>query len=499
MALKNIIFILLFSSTAFICAGQQPNLSLEMGTYISSSGKNPFWLQANKYGTVPNAAQSLSAILKLSQKGDSSMVKPLHLMYGAELVPSIGKANQVVIPELFIGTKHRFFEFYIGRKKEIFGLVDSSLSSGSFIWSGNTIPIPKIQISTPGYIALDKQKLISVNLGYAHGWFDNRTPLKNSYLHQKWFYLQLGKPNWSLQFNAGFNHQVQWGGKLNLPYRMPTVVNNQLPKSFKDYIYLISGISLNYADIQSKLDSNYTPYDLENRVGNHIGTIDISAKIRLNQGTVQLYKQSVYDDGTLITLSNIVDGLTGLSFTNKHRNTNGIALDKIIVEIFQTQNQGGSLGSDQTIPEIRGRDDYFNHGQFINGWAYNGSGIGSPFIIPQSRILSSLPSKYIAGTPLLFFTNNNRVKAYYLALGFSWNDMLTNITKFSISDNLGSYQVPFSNGIRQVSFFNTTAYLHPSQKILYKFSIAYDSQGILPKSFGIYFGLQKQLLFKTVK
>ncbi|CAH0996752.1 hypothetical protein EMA8858_02887 [Emticicia aquatica] len=488
--------------------GQNTNYQLESGLLISNSKTSPFWLRSNQYGIVPVESQFLTirgglwkdyknnyAIPSDTSKITIARKSKFSYGYGLQMVVNAGKINQILFPEAYFKVRFKAFELYAGRRREIFGIVDSTLSSGSFIWSGNALPMPKLQLSTIGYAPIGKHKVLAVNMGYAHGWFDNSTALKNSYLHQKWFYAKIGKPSWKINVLGGFNHQVQWGGSLDLPFRLSSVVDNRLPSTFSDYLYLVSGISLNYTERQKRINlSNYTSYDLTNRVGNHIGTIDIGAEIKIKKYRLMLYKQSVYDDGTLVSLSNVSDGLYGFSIANnEYFNQNKLIFKKLVLEVFNSQNQGGSLGPEQGIDELRGRDDYFNHGQFINGWAYGKNGVGSPFILPQITIKNDLPQNYIYDNPILFFTNNNRVASIYGALSLGYLDNIVNQTRFSLSRNWGTYRTPFESTIKQFSFANTTTVFHQATNLYYNCSFGFDSGLLLPNSFGVYFGVKKKL------
>lgn len=497
---------------SFNVFGQNTTYQFQTGAFLSSSGITPFWIRSNEYGIVPIKSQTITfrgRIVKdynsFSEKDSNSFHQTnkfkhhftkFKFGYGLQAIINVGKANELILPEAYFKLKYKAFEIYMGRRQEIFGIVDSTLSSGSTIWSGNALPMPKIQLSTIGYAPIGKAKLIAVNMGYAHGWFDNSTPLKNSYLHQKWFYLKVGKPNWKINLLGGFNHQVQWGGKIDLPYKLSSVVNNKLPSSFSDYLYLVSGISLNYTERQKKIDpSKYTSYDLTNRVGNHIGTIDIGAEVKLKNYNLTFYKQSIYDDGTLFSLGNISDGLYGFSFQKKaiQRRTKQLYFQKVVIELFSTQNQGGALGPGQAISQIRGRDDYFNHGQFVNGWSYSQNGIGSPFILPQTQINSNLPQYFISNNPIKFFTNNNRVKSFYSAVSFGYSKYIVNVTRFSISNNLGTYRVPFDTNVKQLSIMNSTTFFHQKTNLAYKLMLGYDNGKLITKSWGIYVCVQKTL------
>ena len=135
--------------------------SAEAGTIFSTNGETPFWLRANQYGIVPNQSPiftlrgSVSSDYKKAiTKEDQYKLSKFDWGYGLNIVGNVGKENQFLIPEAYVKAKYGAFEIYAGRRKEIFGLVDSTLSSGSYIWSGNALPMPKIQISTPNFVPL---------------------------------------------------------------------------------------------------------------------------------------------------------------------------------------------------------------------------------------------------------------------------------------------------------------------------------------------------------
>lgn len=494
----SLFFLITFNLKGQIIKDSQK--SIELGTFVSSNTNLPFWSRTNQYGTVPLKGNFLTLRADISKDNMPVFVKSKKIKwgYGLEGVVNIGKVNQILLPQAFLKVKLGSFEFYGGRRKEIVGLVDSSLSSGSLIWSGNTLPMPKIQISIPEYTSIIGKGLISIKGSYAHGWFDN-DKLVHSYLHQKTFYGSIGKPSWKLKFYGGFNHQVQWGGKINLPYSFPSVKNNTLPSSISDYIYAVSGVSLNYTTRQKNLNtSQYTSYDLTNRVGNHIGTIDIAAELHLKKMNVLVYRQSVYDDGSLFYLANVTDGLQGVSFSLKPQERK-ISINKIVVEYLNTTNQGSIVGPESPITSIRGRDNYFNHGQFINGWAYKGRTLGTPFIIPASEIKNSLPLYNIDVPPYFpaYFTNNNRVRVLYLGAKLTILNKYYYKVRIAHSKNYGTYDVALRNdekAISQTSIENSVIKEFKNSKwgdILFTCNWSIDRGNLLNNSNAFHFSLKK--------
>lgn len=500
--LTHLCFIIVFVNISFAQTFfSKTKYQLETGTYFSTTAITPFWLRSNQYGIVPLQAPVLtfrgSANKEYdSTKNDRQKLKKFGIGYGFWGVANVGKQSGLFLPEAYLKVRFGAFEIYGGRRREVIGLVDTTLTSGSYIWSGNALPMPKLQISIPNYTSIIGHGLISIKGAFAHGWFDN-DQLSHSYLHQKNLYGRIGKENWKIKFYGGFNHQVQWGGKINLPYQLGTVKSNQLPSSFSDYIFAISGISLNYTSRQKNIDTTkYTYFDLTNRVGNHLGTIDVGFEVKTRIGKILLYRQSLYDDGSLFALANINDGLIGLSIVTQNNNKGKlIVFEKIVLESLNTSNQGGVIGPSSTIPEIRGIDNYFNHAQFLNGWSYQNKTIGTPFITPAEDIKSSYPKYIISKSPnyLEYFTNNNRVTVYYLGVQLKILDRFYYLFKGSYSKNFGSYVVPFTNknnGIPQYSFQNTIQF-ETRKKLKLNFNYAFDMGSLYQTSKGISYSIMK--------
>lgn len=492
----RILFIIFLLSSAFNLFAQSNELKREIkytaeaGTIISTNGETPFWLRANQYGIVPNQSPiftlrgSVSSDYKKAvTKEDQYKLSKFDWGYGLNIVGNVGKENQFLIPEAYVKAKYGAFEIYAGRRKEIFGLVDSTLSSGSYIWSGNALPMPKIQISTPNFVPLGFTKgFLSFKGNYAHGWFENdRTDVKNFYLHQKSLYFKLGKPDWKFHFYGGFNHQVQWGGELKYPD--PTnqlAINGKVGSSFNDYINIVTGRSLAGVGDTTKNGAN----DALNRSGNHLGTIDVGFEINMDKVNVLVYRQSIYEDGSLAYLSNISDGLNGISINIKKTSDAKIRIQKIVVEYLNTTSQGGVGGSDNTYSRLRGQDNYFNNGVYRDGWSYNRNSIGSSFLntrfeVPNDLLQNSLFS-------------NNRIQAYYLAIqSVIMRNINTNL-KLSYSLNYGTYIAPFKSSANQFSFlFNCMIPANYLGGCEILGTVAFDSGKLYNDNLGVYVGLRK--------
>lgn len=486
------IFFLCFCGS--ICFSQaifsKVKYQLESGLYISTSNQTPFWLRSNQYGIVPLESQFLTmrgAAHKEydSTKNNQNKLKKFGYGYGASLAANVGKKSNLFLPESYLKVRYGVFEIYGGRRKEIVGLVDTILTSGSYIWSGNALPMPKTQISIPNFTSIIGHGLISIKGAFAHGWFDNGY-VKNYYLHQKWIYGRIGKPDWRMKLYAGFNHQVQWGGRPAKPYiesETGTLIS-KFPSDFATYLKVVSGVSLNKNDTGT--DVGIPLNEAWNRAGNHLGTLDIATEVSLKNIDLFLYRQSIYEDGSLFYLNNIADGLLGFSIKRKNIQK---GLTKICFEYFNTTSQGGITGSGNTIPQLRGQDNYFNNSLYLNAWAYNQNIIGTPLITPLSQINSVLISKYNYGDVPQTYIANNRVNGFNIALSGKTPNM-NFTTKLMLTNNFGLYGLRFS--AKQFSFFQQINYQLPHYTLVANLSI--DRGQFFTNNLGCYIGVRRIFL-----
>ncbi|GAB3956942.1 capsule assembly Wzi family protein [Spirosoma harenae] len=462
----------------------------EVGSYFSTTGIIPFWLRANQYGIVPSehAIMTLRQSLRVDyHDAPKSMVDSMRATnrrvdwgWGFEGILNAGYDYKLIIPEAYVKLKFgNNIEFWGGRRREIIGLVDSTLSSGSYAWSGNTLPMLKIQLAITDYVP--RNGLFSFKGFYAHGWFEQERFINNTLLHQKALYGRFGKPNWRLKLYAGINHEVMWGGNTE---RLPgsTVKNNQLPNRFSDYMKVVTAQSLANTDDDS---TRLSAFDRENRIGNHLGSVDLGFEYTANTFSIFAYRQSIYEDGSLFYLINIQDGLNGIRIRNRRpTNPNGLQIHDILFEYLYTASQGGNVFV-ETINSQRGRDNYFNHSQYQDGWSRYGLTMGTPFISPTTDSRSNLP-RY-------GFTNNNRVTVLHLGLSGQILDFFRFQFKASYSENLGTYEKPFGRPVRQFSsVFSVSSPLYILNGVTANAAVATDVGELYDNSVGFYIGIRKE-------
>jgi hypothetical protein len=413
---------------------------MEISSLVSTTGKVPFWLQANQFGIAPTHAPSFGIHGLVKQYWPVPFSENKNWRWGAtaEIVANVNAKSGFLFPQLHGSLRYKNWELFIGRKKQWIGLADSTLGSGSYSWSTNALPIPKIQIGTTRFVDVPGTKGWVSFLGfYSEGVFESKRPItRNLKLHQKMLYLRVGRASSRLKLYGGFNHQVQWGGTS--PYQ---TLNGKMPRGLKNYFRVVTGKPGDASEVVNEFDNG-------NRVGNHLGTIDLAMEVETYNHSFFLYRQNIYEDGTLYALTNIEDGLNGLRI--KRKNTYGatIEITEAIFEFLFTKSQGGGefdFGDHAIKRGDFGRDNYFNNAQIRDGWSYDNRTIGTPFITPSS----ATEAKW--GRYGDSFTSNNRVSVLHMGLKGLFLGSINWYTKLSYSTNIGTYDLPFAKTVKQFS------------------------------------------------
>lgn len=410
---------------------------------MASSGRQtPFWFRANQFGTVPLVAPAGTVRVGTSALfSRDTTTRGWFWGYSAEVVANAGSRSPMLLPEAYASIGHRSVELIVGRRKEVLGLVDTTLSSGSYAWSGNALPIPKIQIGTRGFVPLRFTKdLVAINAFFSHGWFANTDSIRNSFLHKKAVYGRIGKPHWKVKLYGGILHAVQWGGRSNY-LGTNHATSGKLPSSFNDYLHIIVAKQpANAADLSN--------HDLVNQFGNHVGSMDIGAELTLAHWEALAYYQHPFEDKSGVALVNLPDGLYG--FRLKRRPTgpaHSFQFNQVLFEYLTTMSQSGStleIGSRL----YEGIDDYFNNFQYLNGWTHQNRVLGTPFISRRQDVKpewQNRPGKYTLSIV------NNRVQLFHLGLSGIFPSGVRVQSRFSLSRNYGIFRNPFGQLVHQFS------------------------------------------------
>ena len=452
--------------------------------FYGTNAQMPFWFRVNQYDIIPQkTAISLSGTIDY-ETNLFAKDNRWKLVGRAQVVGNVldDRKNKVFLPQLYAGIRRGSLLFYVGRKKELFGLADSTLTSGSYIWSGNALPIPKIQIELSDYVPIGKTNpWLGFKGNYAHGWFGSSKFAYGYFLHQKSLYLRVGRKSSVVKLYGGFNHQVQWAGKTIDD--IGTVTNRTFPSSFGAYLETVIAFGANIG-LKRRGTNNF---DSTNRIGNHLGTVDLGFELDLKKYNLLLYRQNIYEDGSLFYLTSIADGLNGIVLTNlfPNREKGKLSIKKAVFEVLNTRSQGGGafvIDDNQK----RGKDDYFNHQQYYDGWSYRRRIIGTPFITNQDD--TNRPELENAND----IATNNRVLVFHAGLEGYLGGNIHFLSKLSYSANYGTYIYPYSIVAKQFSgLLQLRGQIPALNGFEWTAAIANDNGQLYTQNLGFRLGLRK--------
>lgn len=403
--------------------GIKPGLfhySVGAGGVATSNDQVPFWMRANQFGNIPLHGISgiLSGNIRKTYKNDN------HLFdwgFGFEGRLNAGSEVQFIFAEAYAKARVGIFELRAGRSKQIMGLVDSTLSVGSFSMSGNALGVPKIELSVPEFYTLPfLGNLIAFKGNFVHGWLGTVEAMKirqrissvNTYFHQKSLYLRLGKPEGKIRLYGGFNHQAFWGNEK---------------KTYGSAFKLSVLESYKYVLFGKTMDKSLNGFET-GKIGNHLGSIDLGIDLIIGGINLFAYRQNFYDVGALSKLANIKDGLNGIRIENRNLTKGNFYWKKLLLEFLYTKSQAGEPDAKFTKS---GDENYYN-GFYIEGWSYKQIGLGTPFVSSKISTRSGFPND-----PRDFF-NNNRVSVLNLGIEFVIYGFSV-LNKLSYSNNYGTY------------------------------------------------------------
>jgi hypothetical protein len=449
--------------------GQDSTLTYKASVSLAGASNNtPFWLRANQHGSVPSSGNFVLGNFGLYKTYNPNDPRTFQWSAGAELVTSYSTSPDLFLSDLFATAKVGKLELLAGQKKNTTGLTDTLLTSGSMSVSGNARPFPRVQISLPEFLPLYfTNEYVSIKASYSDGFLHGSTinygsvrQVERTYFHQKSVYLKFGKSGDMLAGYAGINHQAVWGGEKKI-----TPVGNM--KQSEAYWHTVTGKTFN-----------------NNKTGNHFGTIDLGVQLKQKEWSYFLYRQNIFETGSLFKVINLSDGLNGVSIKrNKRIKERYFVINSILLELLGTKNQMNSNPFSGLVLFERG--NYYNHYIYANGWSYFGQSLGTPLIDNKNNIK---PDSEINESE---FTNNNRIMAFHGGVTASWLN-INFLFKGTYSRNFGTYISPFSTRKDQIALMmNAEKKVKGSSGLIVFASIGSDIGSLYSHSSGLLVGVRK--------
>lgn len=448
---------------------QTDTLKYELNTLgvISTGQFSPFWLQNNQYGAISEQPFSFNAGVVLSKE----MSHPHRLFDYSFKVSALFKTDpqksEVLMHEYYAKARLSVFGLSIGARKEHYGNQDSTLSSGGFLFSQNSRPMPKIWAGIENFVAVPfTANFLEIKGGISHGVFIDDIFETNVLLHHKYMYLRLGG-TLPVKVQYGMDHVAQWGGFSRNYGLQPSSISD-----FKKVFFAQSG------------GSDAAQTDQINVLGNHIISQSMKVEVQVSNFQFNAYWQNMSEDSPIRLMwqsMNVFDGVWGISVRNKKLSY----VKGILYEFINTTDQSGPYHDKDGIV-YGGYDGYMTNSVYTNGWTYFSRTIGTPFL--TSPIYNTDGSRNIV---------NNRIKAHHFGIEGSLCK-INYRSLMSITENFGSYPNPFNSKMHNNSFLlEGSGEIIKNTGIEAKVSIGADFGNLHGNSMGFLIGIRKSgSLFK---
>lgn len=344
-------------------------VEVEVRTTLASRDRQPFWLTANRLGVVDPA--SANAILRLhtarSIDGVPQRSGRWQWGYGASLIGRGSAQATVFAPELYAALRYRGFVLRAGRWAESVGAAEPDVSSGSITTSRNATPVPRITLSTHGYVDVPGSRgYAEVKGRMTHGWLTDDRYVQAPYLHAKHGFVRLGG-SWPVRVFGGLVHNAVWAGTSSNPDI------GELPGGAGDLWRVVT--AQNATDPDAPLGEQIYVQ------GNHLGMVSFGVEADVGPYRLQIHRDFFFDDEDGLELDTPQDALMGVSLRDARPDP---VVEALTYEYIYTKWQSGPRPPGPGPPGgegIPGNDNFYNNNTYRSGWTYEGRTIGTPLFV----------------------------------------------------------------------------------------------------------------------
>ncbi|MBN2165690.1 MAG: hypothetical protein JW717_05385 [Marinilabiliaceae bacterium] len=425
-----------------------------------SSEIMPLWLYSNNWGMHRYDDKNLGILTYVN--GQVQLLdKDSHKLEVGGGLFAHNQTQAVVLHELYLKGSVYFFDFSVGKEAYSPIAIDDDLTSGMYLGSSNSRPIPKITLGIFDYTNVPfTNGLLQVKGALSQGWLnDDRGKYGNSdvLLHEKFAYLRVGKKMFKPY--AGLMHSALFGG-----------IKPDGTEIAVDYWPTFFGQG------SSKVGGG----EETNVAGAHMGLFDFGIDFKKDEMTGRFYLQKPFADrsGMNIQEEFLKDRIIGgvLKWERKQL-VNGVSfeyaktdyqsgpgtpdpidpINNTLVFVYKLDDVEGYMKgrfpevdatgwSNEDLAEFLrnewnygydfgGRDDYMNNYLYYGGWTYGGMSMGTPLINTVSQLSLTNPDITYTGKRFII---NNRIRAFHLGIQGSVGAFNYRI-KQTLSFNKGAY------------------------------------------------------------
>lgn len=485
------------TASAFELSDTTLSLSAEATTVASTGDFAPYMIGSWNHGKTPSKTSALLEVKAL---------KPLNLKNrfswaaGADVITGYSSDNvysrydaaskswignpqgpaAIWLQQLYGEIKYRGVFLSVGLKEHTSALLNSRLSSGDFVESGNSRPIPEVRAGfvdfqdiplTRGWVQIQGELSYGVMpdddyMTHHFNYYSYHLNTDALYTYKRCYFRT--KPSQPLSVTVGMQVGGFFGGK-STSYRNGEVVGrHEYSKSLKSFFKMLlptEGAAGDYYE------------------GSSLGSWDFKARYRFQSGTeLNAYFQWPFEDGSGIGKLNGFDGVWGLEL----RLSASKWLKAVLAEYVDFTNQSGPThwapgdrpGTTITS-NATGFDNYYNNAMY-NSYANYGMSIGTSFLLS--------PLYNLDGYPAFACT---RTRGFHIGAEGSVSTVVDWRMLVSYQHGLGGYDVPYYPARDNTSVMAEINYdalrLLPGLKVCGK--MAFDAGKLRGNNFGVLIGV----------
>ncbi len=386
----------------------------------------------------------------------------------------------VRLQQLYGEVKYRGVFLTAGLKEHSSALLDNRLSSGDFIESGNSRPIPEVRIGfidfqnvpfTKGWLQIQGElsygvmpddKYMTEHFNY-YSYHINTDAL---YSYKRCYFRTM--PAQPLSVTVGMQIGSFFDGKTSYYRQGQLIKQEKYSKFIKSFFKMLLPTEGNGNDYYE---------------GSSLGSWDLKARCRLHSGAeISAYFQWPFEDGSGIGKLNGFDGIWGIEIRLPGKRL----LRAVVAEYIDFRNQSGPIHwapgdrpGTSISSEATGFDNYYNNATY-NSYANYGMSIGTPFIMS--------PIYNPDGFPGFACT---RTCGFHLGAEGSLSSSLDWRMLVSFQHGLGGYDVPYyparDNTSAMAELDWNVGRLLPGLRIGGK--VAFDAGKLRGNNFGVMAGI----------
>ncbi|MBL4664182.1 MAG: hypothetical protein JKY22_11665, partial [Flavobacteriaceae bacterium] len=258
---------------------------------FSSEDVNPFWMYANSDGQFGSASKfsglgEVSGSYTLSD--NASFEAGVALFYRDEVVDEFQRRD------LYLQFKNRWLKATLGAKRGETRVQGLSATNKNLLLSGNARPFGGLIIEANNPLKLSE--IFNIDWGIAHYQLNDNRFVNDVRIHYKRLGL-ITQFNENNQLTVQIQHYAQWGGT--------SPIFGELPNDFKAFVDVFLAKRAPEIGIEG---------EIQNAVGNHLGTYLIDYKFNTTIGDFSVYHEHPFEDGSGTGFANFPDGVWGVYF-----------------------------------------------------------------------------------------------------------------------------------------------------------------------------------------